>query len=229
MLCALPGAVASFGRDGGYRPQTPAPHRKEVTIIAIFHCPIQIIQRSKGKSAVAAAAYRSGEKLANEWDGMTHDYTRKGGVVHTEIMLPAHAPPEFQDRSTLWNSVEEVEKSATSQLAREIEVALPVELSRAEQLALVRAFVKDNFVDAGMCADFALHDKGDGNPHAHILLTIRPIKENGEWGVKCRKVYDLDGQGQRIPDGKGGWTNHREDTTGRNASTTAATRDRALI
>ena len=111
-----------------------------------------------GKSAVAAAAYRSGEKLVNEWDGMTHDFTRKGGIVHTEIMLPIHAPPEFADRSTLWNSVEEIEKSATAQLAREIEVALPVELSRAEQLALVRAFVKDTFVDAGMCADFAIHD-----------------------------------------------------------------------
>ena len=162
---------------------------------------------------MAAAAYRSGEKLVNEWDGLTHDYTRKGGVVHTEIMLPSHAPPEFADRSTLWNSVEEIEKSSTAQLAREIEVALPVELSRAEQLALVRAYVKDNFVDAGMCADCAIHDKGTGNPHAHILLTIRPIKENGEWGAKCRKVYDLDGQGQRIPDGKGGWKSHREDIT----------------
>ena len=149
----------------------------------------------------------------NEWDGLTHDFTKKGGVVHTEIMLPAHAPPEFQDRSTLWNSVEQIEKSATSQLAREIEVALPVELSKAEHLALIRAFVKDNFVDAGMCADFAIHDKGTGNPHAHIMLTIRPIREDGKWGAKCRKVYDLDGQGQRIPDGKGGWKSHREDTT----------------
>lgn len=162
---------------------------------------------------MAAAAYRSGERLVNEWDGLTHDYTRKGGVVHTEIMLPSHAPPEFADRSTLWNSVEEIEKSSTAQLAREIEVALPVELSRAEQFALVRSFVQDNFVSAGMCADFAIHDKGTGNPHAHILLTIRPIKENGEWGAKCHKVYDLDSQGQRIPDGKGGWKNHREDTT----------------
>ncbi len=162
---------------------------------------------------MAAAAYRSGEKLVNEWDGMTHDYTRKGGVVHTEIMLPSHAPPKFQDRSTLWNSVEEIEKSSTAQLAREIEVALPVELSRAEQLALVRSFVKDNFVDAGMCADFAIHDKGTGNPHAHIMLTIRPLKEDGTWDAKCRKVYDLDSQGQRIPDGKGGWKSHREDTT----------------
>ena len=166
-----------------------------------------------GRSAVAAAAYRSGERLTNEWDGKTHDYTHKPGVVHTEIMLPAHAPPEFQDRSTLWNSVEQIEKASDAQLAREIEVALPVELSRAEQLALVRSYVQDNFVAAGMCADFALHDKGDGNPHAHILLTIRPLRSDGKWGPKCRKVYDLDSQGNRIPDGKGGWKNHREDTT----------------
>ncbi len=109
--------------------------------------------------------------------------------------------------------MEQIEKASDAQLAREIEVALPVELSREEQLALVRAFVKDNFVAAGMCADFALHDKGDGNPHAHILLTIRPLRSDGKWGPKCRKVYDLDSQGNRIPDGKGGWKNHREDTT----------------
>ena len=166
-----------------------------------------------GRSAVAAAAYRSGERLTNEWDGRTHDYTHKPGVVHTEIMLPSYAPPEFQDRSTLWNSVEQIEKASDAQLAREIEVALPVELSRADQLALVRSFVRDNFVAVGMCADFALHDKGDGNPHAHILLTIRPLKPDGRWGPKCRKVYNLDSQGNRIPDGKGGWKNHREDTT----------------
>lgn len=172
-----------------------------------------MVQRSKGKSAVAAAAYRSGTKLVNEWDGMTHDYTRKGGIIHSEILLPAHAPPEYQDRSALWNSVEQIEKSSNSQLAREIEVALPVELSRDQQLALVRSYVQDYFVSAGMCADFALHDKGDGNPHAHILLTIRPLTETGTWGAKCRKVYDLDARGQRIPDGSGGWKNHREDTT----------------
>ncbi len=172
-----------------------------------------MVQRSKGKSAVAAAAYRSGTKLVNEWDGMTHDYTRKGGIIHSEILLPAHAPPEFQDRSTLWNSVERIEKSSNSQLAREIEVALPVELSRDQQLTLVRSYVQDNFVSAGMCADFALHDKGDGNPHAHILLTVRPLTETGTWGAKCRKIYDLDARGQRIPDGSGGWKNHREDTT----------------
>ena len=112
-----------------------------------------------------------------------------------------------------WNSVEQIEKAKDSQLARDIEAALPRELSREQQLALIRSFVKDNFVDKGMCADFALHDKGNGNPHVHILLTVRPLKESGQWGAKCRKVYDLDERGQRIPDGKGGWKNHREDTT----------------
>ena len=177
------------------------------------HATVSIIQRSKGRSAVAAAAYRSGTKLTNEWDGLTHDYTRKTGVVHSEIMLPAHAPPEFADRSTLWNSVEQIEKARDSQLAREVEAALPRELTREQQLALVRAYVKDNFVDKGMCADFAIHDKGAGNPHVHIMLTVRPLKEDGAWGAKCRKAYDLDEHGQRIPDGKGGWKNHREDTT----------------
>ena len=218
---------------GRYTPQTPCapraakhplrvcsaprslkyPRRKEVPPIDFCHFPVSIIKRSEGRSAVAAAAYRSGTKLTNEWDGLTHDYTRKGGVVHAEIMLPAHAPPEFADRSTLWNSVEQIEKARDSQLAREIEAALPRELSGEQQLALVRAYVKDNFVDKGMCADFAIHDKGTGNPHVHIMLTLRPLKENGQWGAKCRKAYDLDENGQRIPDGKGGWKNHREDTT----------------
>jgi len=218
---------------GRYTPQTPCapraakhplrvcsaprslkyPRRKEVPPIDFCHIPVSIIKRSEGRSAVAAAAYRSGTKLTNEWDGLTHDYTRKGGVVHAEIMLPAHAPPEFADRSTLWNSVEQIEKARDSQLAREIEAALPRELSGEQQLALVRAYVKDNFVDKGMCADFAIHDKGTGNPHVHIMLTLRPLKENGQWGAKCRKAYDLDENGQRIPDGKGGWKNHREDTT----------------
>ena len=151
--------------------------------------------------------------MTSEWDGRTHDYTRKRGIVHTEIILPENAPREFVDRSTLWNSVEMSEKSSDAQLAREVEVALPNELDREEQLALVRAFVKETFVDAGMCADVAIHDKGDGNPHAHILLTLRPLNPDGTWGAKCRKVYELDADGNRIPDGKGGWKNHRENTT----------------
>ena len=180
--------------------------------IDFCHIPVSIIKRSEGRSAVAAAAYRSGTKLTNEWDGLTHDYTRKGGVVHAEIMLPAHAPRSFADRSTLWNSVEQIEKARDSQLAREIEAALPRELSREQQLALVRAYVKDNFVDKGMCADFAIHDKGDGNPHAHILLTLRAMDEHGKWLPKARKVYDLDENGERIRLASGNWKCHKENT-----------------
>ena len=137
--------------------------------IAIYHCNISIVSRGKGKSAVAAAAYRSGEKLTNEWDGMTHDYTRKGGVVHTEILLPPHAPPSFSDRSTLWNSVELYEKAGNAQLAREIDAALPIELSREEQIRLVREYCSSQFVSKGMCVDFAIHDTDSGNPHCHIM------------------------------------------------------------
>lgn len=159
---------------------------------------------------MAAAAYRSGEKITNQWDGVTHDYTHKSGVIHSEIILPYHAPPVLADRSNLWNSVELAEKASNSQLAREIEIALPVELSKDEQINLVRTYVQDSFVAAGMCADFSIHDKNDGNPHAHIMLTMRPLLEDGSWGAKCRKVYDLDENGQRISNGKGGWKSHRE-------------------
>ena len=166
--------------------------------IAIYHCSIKIVSRGKGKSAVAAAAYRSGEKLTNEWDGLTHDYTKKGGVVHSEILLPAHAPPAFSDRSTLWNSVELSEKSNNAQLAREVEIALPVELSGEEQVRLVRVYCSSQFVSRGMCADFNIHDTGSGNPHAHILLTMRPMDAQGKWLPKSKKEYVLDENGERI-------------------------------
>ena len=172
--------------------------------IAIYHCSIKIVSRGKGKSAVAAAAYRSGEKLTNEWDGLTHDYTKKGGVVRSEILLPAHAPPAFSDRSTLWNSVELSEKSNNAQLAREVEIALPVELSREEQTRLVRDYCSSQFVSKGMIADFNLHDTGGGNPHAHILLTMRPMDEKGAWLPKSKKEYVLDESGEkiRLPSGR---------------------------
>ena len=172
--------------------------------IAIYHCSIKIVSRGKGKSAVAAAAYRSGEKLTNEWDGLTHDYTKKGGVVHSEILLPAHTPPAFSDRSILWNSVELSEKSNNAQLAREVEIALPVELSREEQTRLVREYCSSQFVSKGMIADFNLHDTGGGNPHAHILLTMRPLDEKGAWLPKSKKEYVLDENGEkiRLPSGR---------------------------
>lgn len=170
--------------------------------MAIYHCSIKIISRGKGKSAVAAAAYRSGETLTNEYDGVTHDYTRKGGIVHTEILLPDHAPAEYADRSLLWNAVEKIEKAKNAQLAREIEIALPQKLTIEHSISLVREYVKEQFVNAGMCADFAIHDKQDGNPHAHIMLTMRPIEQGGAWGAKQKKEYLLDPQGNKIYDPK---------------------------
>ena len=180
--------------------------------MAIYHCSIKIISRGKGKSAVAAAAYRSGEKLINNYDGITHDYTRKSGIAYTEILLPSHAPPDFQNRSALWNSVEKIEKSKNSQLAREIELAIPKELPPEQQIRLVREYVKDNYVSAGMCADIAIHDKNDGNPHAHIMLTMRPLNENGEWGAKSKKEYITDKNGERIKLKNGNFKTKKVDT-----------------
>ena len=189
---------------------------REVIPIAIYHWNIGIVSRGKGKSAVAAAAYRSGEKLTNEWDGMTHDYTRKGGVVHTEIMLPLHAPPSFSDRSTLWNSVELYEKAGNAQLAREIDAALPIELSREEQIRLVREYCSSQFVSRGMCVDYAIHDTDKGNPHCHIMLTMRPLDERGAWAAKSKKEYDLDENGERIRLPSGRYKTHKVDLTGWN-------------
>lgn len=194
---------------------------REVIPIAIYHWNIGIVSRGKGKSAVAAAAYRSGEKLTNEWDGMTHDYTRKGGVVHTEIMLPPHAPPSFSDRSTLWNSVELYEKAGNAQLAREIDAALPIELSREEQIRLVREYCSSQFVSRGMCVDFAIHDTDSGTPHCHIMLTMRPLDERGAWAAKSKKEYDLDENGERIRLPSGRYKTHKVDLTGWNSQENA--------
>ncbi|MDX5091846.1 MobQ family relaxase [Streptococcus anginosus] len=181
--------------------------------MAIYHLCIKIISRGKGKSAVAASAYRSGEKIKNEYDGIVHDFTRKGGIAHTEILLPENAPQEFLDRGTLWNSVEKIEKSKNSQLAREIEVALPKELDREKQIELIREYVKENFVKVGMCADIALHDKNDGNPHCHILLTMRPLNEDTTWGAKSKKEYILDENGEKIKLKNGNYKTRKINTT----------------
>ena len=167
--------------------------------MAIYHCSIKIISRGKGKAVVGSAAYRAGEKIIDDYYGITHDYTRKSGVVHKEILLPEHAPREYSSRAVLWNAVEKIEKASNSQLAREFELALPVELSREQNISLVREYVKNNFVDSGMCADICVHDTKKGNPHAHIMLTTRPFNKDKSWGVKERKDYALDGNGNRIP------------------------------
>lgn len=147
--------------------------------MAIYHLHAQMIGRSSGRSAVAASAYRAGVKMTNERDGVTHDYTRKQGVVYSEIILPINAPLEFTDRSTLWNAVEQSEKRRDAQTAREMDIALPVELDHEEQVELIRKYVRVNFVEHGMCADIAIHDKMDGNPHAHVMLTTRHVTQDG--------------------------------------------------
>lgn len=169
--------------------------------MAIYHCSIKIIGRSSGRSAVGSSAYRAGEKLEDKETGMTHNYLLKGEreVKYSEVMLPNHAPKEYQNREVLWNEVQKVEKQKNAQLAREIEVGLPRELSREQQIQCVRDYVQNNFVKEGMCADFGIHDKGYGNPHAHIMLTTRGIKENGKWDTKKRSTYKLDENGQKIP------------------------------
>ena len=186
---------------------------RRLFLMAIYHLCIKIISRDKGKSAVAASAYRSGEKIKNEYDGILHDFTRKGGIAHTEILLPQNAPQEFSDRGILWNSVEKIEKSKNSQLAREIEVALPKELDREKQINLVREYVKENFVKVGMCADIAIHDKNDGNPHCHILLTMRPLNEDTTWGAKSKKEYILDENGEKVKLKNGNYKTRKINTT----------------
>ena len=124
--------------------------------MAIFHFSVQIIGRQAGRSAVAASAYRSAEKLTNQYDGLTHDYTKKQWITHTEILLPEHSPPEFKDREALWNSVEAIEKPSTAQLAREITIALPRELSPEAQITLIKEFVKDV---GNLFLDYAVFDK----------------------------------------------------------------------
>lgn len=158
--------------------------------MAIFHCNCKIIARSKGHSAVAGSAYRNAVNLTNEYDGVDHRYEHKTGVCHSEIMLCENAPSEYQDRETLWNAVEKIERASDAQLAREYEFSIPRELkTREEQIEFVRNFVYENFVSKGMCADFSIHDKGDGNPHVHVMVTMRPLDENGKWENKSEQVY----------------------------------------
>ena len=150
-----------------------------------------MVSRGAGRSAVAAAAYLSCSRLLNEYDGVQHDYTRKQGLGWRQVFLPATAPAEWQDREILWNAVEETETAKDSRLAREFVATLPIELSREEQIQLLQDFIKEQFVADGMCADAAIHDPypPGHNPHAHILLTVRPLDEKGKWQYKTEKEY----------------------------------------
>jgi len=168
---------------------------------------VQQIKRSASQSPVAAAAYRAGEKLYDERQDITHDYTRKTGIVHTEIMVPDNAPAWAKKltRESLWNMVDKRERRRDAQSAREIRVALPRELSPDARLALARAFVKANFVDLGMIADLAVHcpkaADGKDQPHLHVMLTMRPAFEEG-FGDKSRHDWVPDPSGKTHADGR---------------------------
>lgn len=157
--------------------------------MAIYHLEAKVVSRGAGRSAVAASAYLSCSRLYNDYDGIQHDYTKKHGLVWQEVFLPEYAPQEWKDREQLWNAVEEVETAKDSRLAREFVVALPIELSREEQIELLQEFIREQFVSDGMCADAAIHDTDGHNPHAHILLTVRPLDEQGKWQYKTEKEY----------------------------------------
>ena len=157
--------------------------------MAIYHMQAKVVSRGSGRSAVAASAYMSCSRMYNDYDGIQHDYTRKHGLIYQEVMLPPMAPPEWKDREQLWNAVEAAEKTKDSRLAREFVVALPIELNTDSNISLLQDFIQKNFVDLGMCADFAIHDTDGHNPHAHILLTVRPLNENGTWQYKAEKEY----------------------------------------
>jgi len=187
-------------------------------LLALFHLNVTQIKRSKGQSAIAAAAYRAGEKLYSEYYGETSDYTNKGGVICSEILLPPHAPREYADRQTLWNAVEKAERGKNAQLAYSFDIALQNEFSLDENVALARQFLLEHFVSLGMVVDFAVHvpdtePGGISNPHFHVLTPIRPIEQNGKWGMKQRRVYEQDEEGNRLLDADGNYIFNAVPTT----------------
>lgn len=168
--------------------------------MSIFYSDFKIIGRSHGQSAVASAAYQAGEDLIEDETQEKKRFSKKAWQVkHSEIMLPENAPKKYADRATLWNAVQKKEKAKNAQFARKAVFALPKELDRETQIKVAREYIQETFVDQGMIADWALHDKNDGNPHIHIQLTMRPLTKSGKWGAKRKTRYKLDEKGQKIP------------------------------
>ena len=156
--------------------------------MANYHLHASVVKRSAGRSATAAAAYRSATVVRDERTDETHDYTRKQGVVHSEIVLPDDAPERFRDRSTLWSEAEIAERRKDAQVAREFEGSLPRELDREDHILIAREFAR-GLAERGMCVDISIHDRGDGNPHFHALATTRSLDEDG-FGQKNRDWND---------------------------------------
>ena len=186
--------------------------------MALFHFTVTQTKRSKGQSAIASAAYRSGEKLYSEYYGEYSDYTRKRGVICSDILLPPHAPKEYADRQTLWNAVEKAERGKNAQLAYSFEISSQNEFSLEENIALAREFLFREFVSRGMTVDVSFHEKecedgGTPNPHFHFLCPIRPMEQDGTWGIKQRREYVLDEEGNRIRDANGKYVFNAVPTT----------------
>lgn len=190
--------------------------------MALYHFSVKQVSRGKGQTVVNSAAYISGQKLYNDYYGQTHDYTKKSGVVFTEILTPEYVPERLTDRETLWNEVEQIEKGKRAQLAYSFDIALQNELTLDENIELARAFCREQFIARGMIVDLAIHegkskDKDEpDNPHFHVLSPIRPITEDGSWGNKQKREYVLDEHGNRIKDAKGKDIFNAVSTTGWN-------------
>ena len=190
--------------------------------MALYHFSIKQVSRGKGQTVVNSAAYISGQKLYNDYYGQTHDYTKKSGVVFTEILTPKYVPERLTDRETLWNEVEKIEKGKRAQLAYSFDIALQNELTLDENIELARTFCQEQFVARGMIVDLAVHegkskneDEPD-NPHFHVLAPIRSFTEEGSWGNKQRREYVLGEDGNRIKDAKGKDIFNAVSTTGWN-------------
>lgn len=167
-----------------------------------LHTHVDIVSRSKGASIIAKAAYNARDKLKDDYYGKTHDYSKKDDLVFSKIFLPEHIPKEFSNREFLWNSVEKIENSKNSQLARNLLFTLPRELSEEDRIKLISEFIEENFTSKGMIADCNIHNPtasdNEEQPHAHILLTLREIDEQGNWKAKSKKEYILDEKGEKI-------------------------------
>lgn len=165
--------------------------------MAIFHMSFSNISAGKGRSAIASAAYRSGEKLFDDKEGRHYFYTRSV-MPESFILTPKNAPEWASNREQLWNEVEKKDRKSNSRYAKEFNVALPVELSESEQKELLTKYVQENFVDQGMVADVAIHRDHQDNPHAHVMLTNRPFNPDGSWGLKAKTQYIKDENGKQL-------------------------------
>lgn len=177
------------------------------------HYSISVVSRGSGQSVMAAASYCLGQKLYSAHDGeWKYPHSSPQRVRYTEVLLPPNAPAEYADRQTLWNAVDEAEKRADAQTARRFVITLPKELTYEQNLSLIRAYCQAQFVSKGMICDLYYHDEHDGNPHVHLLLTMRAMDEQGRWLPKTKTTYVLDENGERIRGKNGRWLRDRQNT-----------------